>query len=70
MVDGIDRRDEAGLSAVRFRAVNVLPWVLQILVFIGVHVKYGEVAPIVFSGALGLVMAFVAYGRAVLKPIV
>jgi hypothetical protein len=39
------------------------------LVFIGVHVKYGEVGPIVFSAVLGLVMAFVAYGRMFLKPI-
>jgi len=42
---------------------------LESLVFIGVHVKYREVAPIVFSAVLGLVMAFVAYGRAVLRPI-
>lgn len=39
------------------------------LVFIGVHVKYHEVGPIVFSAALGLLMAFVAYGRLVLKPL-
>lgn len=42
---------------------------LESLVFIGVHVKYAEVPPIVMSAALGLVMAFVAYGRLVLKPI-
>jgi hypothetical protein len=42
---------------------------LESLVFIGVHVKYGEVAPIVMSGVLGLVMAFIAYGRMVLRPI-
>jgi uncharacterized membrane protein YphA (DoxX/SURF4 family) len=39
------------------------------LVFIWVHAKYGEIAPIVLSGALGLLMAFLAYGRMVLKPI-
>jgi hypothetical protein len=39
------------------------------LVFIGVHVRYREVAPILMSGLLGLLMAFVAYGRAVLEPI-
>ena len=39
------------------------------LVFIGVHAKYREVAPIVFSGALGLLMVFIAYGRMFLKPI-
>jgi uncharacterized membrane protein YphA (DoxX/SURF4 family) len=36
---------------------------LESLVFIGVHVKYRELPPIVMSGVLGLVMAFVAYGR-------
>jgi hypothetical protein len=39
------------------------------LVFVGVHVKYREVTPIILSGVLGLLMAFVAYGRMVLKPI-
>ena len=43
---------------------------LESLVFIGVHVKYGEVGAIVMSAVLGLLMAFVAYGRMVLKPIV
>lgn len=42
---------------------------VESLVFIGVHVKYGEVAPIIASGVLGLLMAFIAYGRTVLKPI-
>jgi hypothetical protein len=38
-------------------------------VFIGVHVKYREIAPIIMSGVLGLLMAFIAYGRMVLRPI-
>jgi hypothetical protein len=42
---------------------------IESLVFIGVHVKYGEVTPIILSGALGLLMAFIAYGRMILKPI-
>jgi uncharacterized membrane protein YphA (DoxX/SURF4 family) len=42
---------------------------IESLVFIGVHVKYRENAPIVLSGLLGLLMAFVAYGRMVLSPI-
>ncbi len=42
---------------------------LESLVFIGVHVKYRELAPIVFSAVLGLVMAFIAYGRGVVRPI-
>ena len=41
---------------------------IESLVFIGVHVKYGEIAPIILSGGLGLVMAFIAYGRTVLRP--
>jgi hypothetical protein len=36
---------------------------IESLVFIGVHVKYREVAPIIMSALLGLLMAFVAYGR-------
>jgi len=43
---------------------------IESLVFIWVHVKYHEVGSIVLSGVLGLLMAFIAYGRAVLKPIV
>jgi uncharacterized membrane protein YphA (DoxX/SURF4 family) len=43
---------------------------VESLVFVGVHVKYREIAPIIMSGVLGLVMAFVAYGRTVLQPIV
>ena len=42
---------------------------VESLVFIGVHVQYREIAPIVMSSVLGLVMAFIAYGRMVLKPI-
>jgi uncharacterized membrane protein YphA (DoxX/SURF4 family) len=43
---------------------------IEALVFIWVHVKYREMTPIVFSAVLGMVMAFVAYGRMVLKPLV
>ena len=39
------------------------------LVFIWVHVKYAETPSIIMSGVLGLLMAFIAYGRMVLKPI-
>jgi uncharacterized membrane protein YphA (DoxX/SURF4 family) len=42
---------------------------VESLVFIGVHVKYGEIPPIIMSAVLGLLMAFIAYGRLVLKPI-
>jgi DoxX-like family len=42
---------------------------IESLVFIWVHVKSHETAPIIVSGVLGLLMAFLAYGRLVLKPI-
>jgi uncharacterized membrane protein len=43
---------------------------MESLVFVWVHVKYHEMAPLILSGALGLLMAFIAYGRLVLRPIV
>ena len=42
---------------------------IESLVFIGVHIKYREITPIIMSVVLGLLMAFIAYGRMVLKPI-
>jgi len=42
---------------------------IESLVFIGVHAKYREASPIVLSAVLGLLMAFVAYGRMFLHPI-
>jgi hypothetical protein len=42
---------------------------VESLVFVGVHVKYREVTPMILSGVLGLLMAFIAYGRMVLRPI-
>ena len=42
---------------------------VESLVFVWVHVKYHEVTPIILSGVLGLLMAFIAYGRMVLRPI-
>lgn len=42
---------------------------IETLVFVGVHVKYREVTPIVMSALLGLLLAFVAYGRMVLSPL-
>ncbi len=43
---------------------------LESLVFIGVHVRYRETSAIVMSAVLGLLMAFLAYGRLVLLPLV
>src|SRR5208282_6515614 len=42
---------------------------VESLVFVGVHVKYREITPMILSGVLGLLMVFIAYGRTVLKPI-
>lgn len=42
---------------------------IESVLFVWVHIKYREVGPIIMSGVLGLVMVFIAYGRAVLKPI-
>lgn len=42
---------------------------VESLLFIWVHVQYREVPPILMSAVLGLLMAFIAYGRAVLRPI-
>ena len=53
----------------RLTVVAATVLAIESLVFIWVHVTYREVAPIIFSGVLGLLMAFIAYGRMVLKPI-
>jgi hypothetical protein len=39
------------------------------LLFIWVHIKYTEKTPIVMSAALGIIMAFVAYGRFAIAPL-
>ena len=60
---------------------SALPWMpvltvvaatllaLESLVFVGVHARYRETGSIVMVCVLGLLMAFIAYGRMVLKPI-
>ena len=42
---------------------------IESIVFVWVHAKYGEIASIIVSSVLGLLMAFIAYGRMVLKLI-
>ena len=42
---------------------------IESVVFVWVHVRYREAAPIIMSGVLGLLMALIVYGRMVLKPI-
>jgi len=41
---------------------------VETLVFVWVHVRYQEVPAIVMSAVLGLLMAFIAYGRLALRP--
>jgi len=53
--------------AVTVLAATVLA--IESLVFVRVHVKYVEITFIILSGVLGLLMAFIAYGRMFLKPI-
>jgi hypothetical protein len=43
---------------------------LESLVFVGVHAKYHEVGSIVMVVVLGLLMAFIAYGRMMQSPII
>jgi uncharacterized membrane protein YphA (DoxX/SURF4 family) len=50
-------------------AVAAAVLAIESLVFVWVHVQYREIPPIIMSGVLGLLMAFIAYGRMVLKPI-
>ena len=56
-----------GWSKLTIVAATVLAF--ESLVFIGVHVKYGETGSIIMSAVLGLLMAFIAYGRKVLSPL-
>ncbi len=53
----------------RITVVAAVILALESLVFIWVHVRYREIPPIIMSAALGLLMAFIAYGRTSLKPI-
>lgn len=42
---------------------------LESLVFLRVHAQYRETGSLVMSATLGLLMAFLAYGRFVLRPL-
>lgn len=42
---------------------------VESLIFIWVHIKYREVTATILSAVLGLMVAFIAYGRMVLQPI-
>jgi hypothetical protein len=42
---------------------------VESLVFVWVHFSYHEMTPLIMSGVLGFLMAFIAYGRLALRPI-
>ncbi len=42
---------------------------IESLLFIWVHTRYTERTPIIMSAVLGIVMAFIAYGRFSLAPL-
>ena len=42
---------------------------LETLIFVWVHIQYRETGPMIMSFTLGLLMAFIAYGRSALRPI-
>ena len=54
----------------RLTSLAAIVLTIESLVFVWVHVQYHEIAPMIMSGVLGLLMAFIAYGRMVLRPIV
>jgi hypothetical protein len=60
-------------AALRWRpgltVVAAIVLAVESLVFVWVHVQYGEMGSVIMSGVLGCLMAFIAYGRMVLKPI-
>ena len=43
---------------------------IESFIFVWVHLKYREITPIILSGLLGLLTAFIAYGRMVVSPII
>ncbi len=53
----------------RLTVMSAAVLAIESLVFVWVHVRYREITSIILSGALGLLMAFIAYGRMFLKPI-
>jgi hypothetical protein len=52
-----------------FTVVAATVLAIESLVFVWVHVTYDEFASVLMSVVLGLLMAFIAYGRLVLAPI-
>ena len=60
--DALHWRPELTIAAAAILAI-------ESLIFIWVHLKYREPTPIIMSAVLGLLMAFIVYGRLVLSPI-
>ncbi len=50
-------------------AVAATALAIENLVFLGVHLKYRGTKPSIVSVVLGILTAFIAYGRTVLHPI-
>jgi uncharacterized membrane protein YphA (DoxX/SURF4 family) len=48
-------------------AVAAIVLAIESLLFIWVHARYRETMPILMSAVLGILMAFIAYGRIALK---
>ena len=42
---------------------------MESLVFVWAHINYRETTTVIMSAVLGLLMAFLVYGRLVLSPI-
>ena len=53
----------------RLTVVAATVLAIESLLFVWVHVKYREIPTIIMCVVLGLLMAFIAYGRMVLMPI-
>lgn len=53
----------------RLVGLSAVVLALESLVFVWVHVKYRETPQVVMVVVLGLLMAFIAYGRLVLSPL-
>lgn len=52
-----------------FTAAAAIVLCAESLLFIWVHLKYTEKMPIILSAVLGILMAFIAYGRFALRPL-
>lgn len=56
-------------SALNWKPLLTVAAAVVSLVFIFVHIKSREIPPMVMSGVLELILAFIAYGRFFLRPI-